>query len=475
MRPEAAGTRFWRALGTRHLRIRSRSTQEAYEEIEDFVETVTDPDTQDALFRALERKGAFRNFREAILQLPEGAPALVGAPEGAVRSPARGFSPGARSGRAGKPLRDRPVSSRTRIPKIAVLTGGGDAPGLNAVVRAVVKAALRRGWETFGVEDGFEGFFDRDGIRRLTRENVRGILQTGGSILRCSNRGDPFSFPEKQGDEYVRKDRSDEVVRKIDQLDLDALVVIGGDGSLGIAHRLSQKGIPVVGIPKTIDNDVAGTDVTFGFNTACQTAMEAIDRLHTTAASHERVMVIEVMGRDAGWIALKAGASGGGDVILIPEIPFDYDSITRKIAERSSEGTRFSLVVVSEGARPQDGEKIVLVKAENSPTGFERLGGVGDQVARTVEERLGIECRVTVLGHVQRGGSPTTRDRMLGTRFGVGAVDLVEAHQTGHMVGLRGEKIVPVPLPEVVGRSKRVDPEGQEVRAVEAIGVSFGR
>jgi len=361
--------------------------------------------------------------------------------------------------------------------RIAVLTGGGDAPGLNAVIRAVVKSAVNRGWEVSGIRDGFEGFFARDGFVPLAADDVRGILQTGGTILGTSNRGDPFAFP-KDGDhdgKVVRVDRSAEVLRKLASLSLDALVVIGGDGSLGIAHRLGKLGVPVVGIPKTIDNDVPGTDVTFGFNTACQTAMEAIDRLHTTAASHQRVMVIEVMGRDAGWIALKAGASGGGDVILIPEIPYELDAVCRKLARREARGARFSLVVVSEGARSAGGEKVTQVTAARSPTGFERLGGIGHVVAADIERTHGIECRVTVLGHVQRGGTPTTRDRMLGTRFGVAAVDLVETGTFHHMVALRGERITSVPLEEVVGRSKLVDPDGQEVRALESVGVSFGR
>ena len=365
--------------------------------------------------------------------------------------------------------------NRARRTRIAVLTGGGDAPGLNAVIRAVVKSAMGRGWEVLGIEDGFEGFYGREGIRPMTMDDVRGILQTGGTVLGCSNRGNPFSFPVSRDAGAPRADRSDEVVAKVETLGLDALVVIGGDGSLGIASRLAEKGVPVVGIPKTIDNDVAGTDITFGFNTACQTAMEAIDRLHTTAASHQRVMVIEVMGRDAGWIALRSGVSGGGDVVLIPEIPFDLDSVCRSIADREARGARFSLIVVAEGAQRRGVGKTVAVTAENSATGFERLGGVGATVAVEIERRAHVECRVTVLGHVQRGGSPTTMDRVLGTRFGVGAVDLVEQGATGRMVAVHGDEITSVPLTEVVGRLKLIDPDGQEVRGAESIGVSFGR
>jgi 6-phosphofructokinase 1 len=366
------------------------------------------------------------------------------------------------------------MTQRARRTRIAVLTGGGDAPGLNAVIRAVVKSAIGRGWEVLGIEDGFEGFYAREGIRPLTMDDVRGILQTGGTVLGCSNRGNPFSFAPRDGGPG-RVDRSDEVVEKVGTLGLDALVVIGGDGSLGIAQKLGRKGVPVVGIPKTIDNDVWGTDVTFGFNTACQTAMEAIDRLHTTAASHQRVMVIEVMGRDAGWIALQAGTSGGGDVILIPEIPFDLDLVCRSVADREARGARFSLIVAAEGALPRGGGKTIAVSAEMSATGFERLGGIGAAVAAEIERRARIECRVTVLGHVQRGGSPTTLDRFLGTRFGVGAVDLIEERSLGRMVALHGETITSVALDEVVGRPKLVDPDGQEVRGAESIGVSFGR
>ncbi|HMB69069.1 MAG TPA: ATP-dependent 6-phosphofructokinase [bacterium] len=357
--------------------------------------------------------------------------------------------------------------------RIAVLTGGGDAPGLNAVVRAVAKSAIHRGWEVLGIEDGFEGFFNEGGIRPLSSGHVRGILQMGGSILRCSNRGDPFRYPAEDGSGPA--DRSDEVVKQVDRLALDALVVIGGDGSLMIGGRLEEKGVPVVGIPKTIDNDVWGTDVTFGFDTASQTVTDAVDRLHSTAASHQRVMVVEVMGRDAGWIAVQGGGSGGGDVLLIPEIPFDMDAVCGKIRERNEGGIGFSIVVVAEGAHPSDGEKTVIVTAEESATGYERLGGVGDRVARIIEQRERVECRSTVLGHVQRGGSPTSRDRFLGTLFGVGAVDLIARGNTGRMVAMKGERLTDVPLTEVAGRARRVEPDGPEVHALEAIGVNFGR
>jgi 6-phosphofructokinase 1 len=302
--------------------------------------------------------------------------------------------------------------------------------------------------------------------------DVRGILQAGGTILGCSNRGNPFEVRDPRTGEG--KDRSSEVIATISRLGIGALVVIGGDGSLRIAHTLGHRGVPVLGIPKTIDNDVRGTDVSFGFHTACETVMKAIDRLHTTAASHHRVMVIEVMGRDAGWIALYGGASGGGDVILIPEIPFEYDSILQKIAEREARGARFSLVVVAEGAFPKDGEK-VYQRHHHGSIDLRHLGGISNAVASELERRGGIECRVTVLGHVQRGGSPTSFDRVLGTRYGVAAVEAIASGNFGTMVARRGNEIVHVPLEVVTEGLKLVDPAGSEVRAIEATGVSFGR
>jgi len=357
--------------------------------------------------------------------------------------------------------------------KIGVLTGGGDAPGLNAVIRAVVHAAIGRGWHVLGIEDGFEGFFDNR-VRPLHVNDVRGILQTGGTILGCSNRGNPFEFtvPRYAGE---GKDRSQELIQIIERLGISALIVIGGDGSLRIAKELSKRGVPTIGIPKTIDNDVPGTDSTFGFHTACETVMHAIDRLHTTAASHHRVMVIEVMGRDAGWIALNGGASGGGDVILIPEIPFDFDSIVGKISRREARGARFSLVVVAEGAYPKGGSKVYQLHRGASTFDTRHLGGIGNVVAYELEGRAGIECRVTVLGHVQRGGSPTSFDRILGTRFGVGAIELIAERNFGQMVCLRGEEISHVPLEVVTKGLKLVDPDGGLVRAIEATGVNFGR
>jgi 6-phosphofructokinase 1 len=364
------------------------------------------------------------------------------------------------------------LSTGSSTLKIGVLTGGGDAPGLNAVIRAVVHAAIGRRWEVLGIEDGFEGLFENR-VRPLHVNDVRGILQTGGTILGCSNRGNPFDFtvPRYAGE---GKDRSQEIITTIERLGIAALIVIGGDGSLRIGGELSSRGVPVIGIPKTIDNDVPGTDSTFGFHTACETVMKAIDRLHTTAASHHRVMVIEVMGRDAGWIAVNGGASGGGDVILIPEIPFDYQSIVGKISRREARGARFSLVVVAEGAYPEGGSKIYQLH-RGGGIDTRHLGGIGGVVAHELEERAGIECRVTVLGHVQRGGSPTSFDRILGTRFGVGAIELIAERNFGQMVCLRGEEISHVPLEVVTNGLKLVDPNGGLVRAIESTGVNFGR
>jgi 6-phosphofructokinase 1 len=356
-----------------------------------------------------------------------------------------------------------------------VLTGGGDAPGLNAVIRAVVRAGTSRGWDVFGIEDGFEGLLGRDRIRPLHSSDVRGILQTGGTILGCSNRGNPFEVSAESKGSGRREDRSSEVIEKISRLELDAIVVIGGDGSLRIANTLAKRGVPIVGIPKTIDNDVLGTEYTFGFNTACETVMQAIDRLHTTAASHRRNMVIEVMGRDAGWIALYGGAAGGGDVILIPEIPFDYESICRTITEREAVGSKFSLVVVAEGAHEKSGAKVFQRSSVEGPSGAPRLGGIGIEVGRELEERVGIESRVTVLGHVQRGGSPTAWDRVLGTRFGYAAIELIANDSFGRMVAIHGSAISDVSLDEAASGLKLVDPLGQEVRAVESTGVGFGR
>ncbi len=359
--------------------------------------------------------------------------------------------------------------------KIAILTGGGDCPGLNAVIRGIVRASvLERGWQVLGIEDGFDGLLGEAGIRELTLEAVRGILPRGGTILGTSNRGNPFSYPMREGGQTRLVDVSGRVVENFHALGADALVAIGGDGTLKIARRLNELGVPVVGVPKTIDNDLRGTDVTFGYHTAVSIVTEALDRLHTTAESHNRVMVVEVMGRDAGWIALESGVAGSADVILIPEIPYRIDQVCEAIERRRKRGSRFSIVVVAEGAFPAGGEQVVQVGASEN-LGVARLGGVGARVADQIEKRMELETRVVVLGHVQRGGSPTHTDRLLGSRFGVKAVEMVEAGDFGKMVALRGRSVVSVSIEEAVGALNLVDPQGEVVLAAESLGIMMGR
>lgn len=358
--------------------------------------------------------------------------------------------------------------------RIGVLTGGGDCPGLNAVIRGIVKGAvIKRDWEVIGIEDGFEGLV-HEKTRVLGLDDVRGILPRGGTILGTSNRGNPFQYPVKRGDRVELVDVSDQVVTNIEKMGIEALVTVGGDGSLRIALEMMKKGVPVVGVPKTIDNDLMETDVTFGYNTALETATDALDKLHSTAESHHRVMVLEVMGRYAGWIALESGISGGSDVILLPEIPFSIDKICRKIEERSRRGSRFSIIVAAEGAFPEGGSRIVT-KGADSANPVERLGGVGNYVACEVGKRLEMDTRVTVLGHLQRGGSPSTFDRCLGSRFGVKALELIDKKEFGAMVCLRGRDIESVSIERAVRRLKLVDPEGEMVRAAEDLGIMVGR
>jgi ATP-dependent phosphofructokinase / diphosphate-dependent phosphofructokinase len=359
--------------------------------------------------------------------------------------------------------------------RIGILTGGGDCPGLNAVIRGVVKGAhIRYGWEVIGVEDGFDGLLSPEKCRPLTLEAVRGILPRGGTILGSTNRGNPFSYPVARGDGVEYVDISDRVVANVRSLGLAALIVVGGDGSLKIARELIDKGVPIVGVPKTIDNDLLETDVTFGYNTALETATDALDKLHTTAESHHRVMVLEVMGRYAGWIALESGIAGGADVILLPEIPFEIQKICRAIRERKERGGRFSIVVAAEGAFPKGGGRVVKVAGEGGRT-LERLGGVGEYVAREIGGCLDMDARVTVLGHLQRGGSPSTFDRCLGSRFGVKALELVAAGEFGSMVCLRGRSIKSVPIARAIRRLKLVEPGGEMVRAAEDLGIMLGR
>lgn len=356
--------------------------------------------------------------------------------------------------------------------RIGILTGGGDAPGLNAVIRAVVKtAAFQYGCEVLGIRNGYDGFIDEKGIVPLGVENVRGLLPRGGTILGTANRGNPYARKVIRDGKEVSVDISDEIVDGIKRLELDALIVVGGDGTLRIAHELFQKGAPVIGVPKTIDNDVGGTEVTFGFDTALSIATEAIDRLHTTAESHHRVMVLELMGRDAGFIALHAGVAGGADVILIPEIPFKFEAVVAKIRERAARGTLFSILAVSEGAKPAGGEQVFSRGGDE--VYVPRLGGIGQVVGEYIEES-GFETRVTVLGHLQRGGTPTAFDRWLATRYGAAAVRLAARGGFDRMVALRNAQVVDIPLEEALAVPKQVNVNGDAVLTARNMGISFG-
>ena len=357
--------------------------------------------------------------------------------------------------------------------RIAISTGGGDAPGLNAVIRAVVLCADRRGWRAYGIQRGYEGLLSFDGVVPLGPAEVRGITHLGGTILGTTNRGNPFRYvvrdPERG--EY-EADRSDDLVAAFRASGFDALVSIGGDGSLQISYELWKKGLPVICVPKTIDNDVCGTQRSFGFDSAVSTATEALDKVHSTAESHERVLVVEVMGRYAGWIALYSGLSGSADVILIPEIPFDIGKVCEKIRDRERRGRQVSIVVVAEGAGPRGGE-VELVERRGVGT-VDRLGGIASKVARAIEVHTGKETRTLVLGHLQRGGSPTTYDRLLALRFGAAAVRAIADCAFGIMVGLNGPTITHVPLEEVVGRTREVPLDSDVVATARELGISLG-
>ncbi len=358
--------------------------------------------------------------------------------------------------------------------RLGILTGGGDAPGLNAVLRAVVKtAAQEHSAEIIGIEDGYDGLVLPDRTRLLTPAAVRGLIGRGGTILGTANRGNPFARRVTRDGEEVIDDISAEVVTGFERLGLDGLIVVGGDGSLRIATELGLRfGLPIVGVPKTIDNDLEGTDVTFGFDTALGIATEAFDRLQTTGESHHRVMLLELMGRDAGFIALHAGVAGDADVILIPEIPFDLEVVCAKIREREADGRRFSLVAVSEGARAVGGAQSFRTLADDMTVA--RLGGIAAQVGEVIQRLTGKETRTTVLGHVQRGGAPSPFDRWLATRFGAAALRLALAGGWGRMVGVRGQTIIDTPLAEATATPKRVDPHGEPVRTARGLGTVFG-
>jgi 6-phosphofructokinase 1 len=356
--------------------------------------------------------------------------------------------------------------------RIGILTGGGDCPGLNAVIRAVVKTAAKREWETVGILGGFDGLLAPRAYRLLDYHGMDGLLFVGGTILGTSNQG---QFAAKTGHGEAKR-VPDEVLGEawstVNDLGLRALVVVGGDGSLSIAQQLCEKGVPLVGVPKTIDNDLEATAITFGFDSAVDCATDALDRLRTTAESHNRVMVLEVMGRYAGWIAVYAGIAGGGDVILIPEIPFRFERVCAKIAEREQQGRRYTLVVVAEGAHEEGGTYATSAPQEDNREA--RLGGIGARVAQEIQRRTGKATRVCVLGHLQRGGRPTTFDRLLCTRFGAKAVQLIAEEQYGCMVAFRPPDMVAVKITEAIGRLRRVPAEGDFVRTARALGVSFG-
>jgi phosphofructokinase-like protein len=357
--------------------------------------------------------------------------------------------------------------------RIAVLTGGGDCPGLNAVIRAVAKKAmLDYGMEVIGIEDGYEGMIENR-FRPLHYNDVSGILTLGGTILGTSNKANPYKYAVKRGDQLEFEDVSRKAIRNLRKQGVKCLVCIGGDGTLAIAHGLQTDGVNIVGVPKTIDNDLRGTDITFGFDSAVAVATEGIDRVHTTAQSHHRVMIVEVMGRTAGWIALHAGVAGGGDIILIPEIPYSIDVIVSKVRKRASKGKRFSIVVVSEGAKPEGGDVVIqrIVKESTDPV---RLGGIGFVLGEQIEKLTGIETRVVVMGHLQRGGSPTPFDRVLATSLGAKAMDLISRGECGYMVAVRGSKTVKVPLRDVAKGPRTVPADNPLVAVARSVGTCFG-
>lgn len=365
------------------------------------------------------------------------------------------------------------AQSTTKRPRIGILTGGGDCPGINAVIRAVAKKAIHElGAEIVGIEDGYEGLVNNK-HRKLESRDLSGILTLGGTILGTSKKANPYRYAIKRGDSLEFKDMSRQALRTISGLNLSCLVVIGGDGTLGIANRLNKDGVPVVGVPKTIDNDIRGTTVTFGFDTAVTIATEGIDRIHTTAQSHHRVMIVEVMGHRAGWLALYAGIAGGGDIILIPEIAYDIDSIVEKVRDRNRRGKRFSIIVVAEGAKPKGGDVVVqrIVKESSDPI---RLGGVGFVLANQIEKASGIETRTVVMGHLQRGGTPTPLDRIFATQLGSKTVEFIMKKKFGYMPGMQKDRLVAVPLREVAKGIRTVPIDHPLIQTARALDTNFG-
>jgi 6-phosphofructokinase 1 len=364
-----------------------------------------------------------------------------------------------------------------KIKKIAINTGGGDAPGLNAVIRAIVVSALNKGYEVFGIRDGYNGLlkpedYPEGGLIPMTRRSVRGITHLGGTILGTTNKGNPTKYPTMGPDgKMYEKDRTDELVAAFKKNGIEALVALGGDGSLGIANVLAQKGLRVVGVPKTIDNDLDKTVATFGFDTAVSFATECLDRLHATAESHCRVMVVEVMGRYAGWIALNSGVSGNADAILLPEIPYDMNKVAAALRERPKRGKHYAIVVVAEGAKPVGGSVSVVGKELGRQ---EKLGGAGDRVAKELEPLVGKECRTVVLGHLLRGGTPTTFDRLISLRFGAAAVRALEEGRSGVMVALDPPTVRYVPLSEATSRMKTVPQDCDTIKTARDLGICLG-
>ncbi len=357
--------------------------------------------------------------------------------------------------------------------RIGILTGGGDCPGLNAVIRGVTKTAIGQyGLEVVGFHDGYEGLIEgRFSI--LRQEDVSGILTQGGTILGASNTANPFAWFVGEGENRQAIDKSDDCMSLYEDIGLEALICVGGDGTMSIGGKLAEKGANIIGVPKTIDNDLMETDITFGFDSARMTATEAVDKLHTTAQSHHRVLLVEVMGRNAGWLALESGIAGGGDVILIPEIPYDIEEIKAVVRKRSRFGKRFSIIVVSEGSCPVGGKQVYerIIKESPDPV---RLGGVSHVIAKQIEDQTGIECRVAVLGHLQRGGTPTPFDRLLATRFSVKAMDFFKAGKFNNMVALQGNKLVAAPLEKVMNRQRKVPVPCELIKAAISVGTSFG-
>ncbi len=359
------------------------------------------------------------------------------------------------------------------IKRVGILTGGGDCPGLNAVIRSIAKPAMAYfGASVVGIEDGFEGLVEGR-MRELTPKDIGGIIGIGGTILGTSTKGNPFQYPVDTPKGVEVLDYSENAIRNYKDWGLDVLIAIGGDGTMHIVDRFTDMGLNFIGVPKTIDNDLAATDVTFGYHSAVSVATDAIDRLHSTASAHHRVMVVEVMGRYAGWIALGAGLAGGADGILIPEIPFKWEKIFEHVLRRGKQGNRFSIICVAEGAKPQEGD-IVVKETDKKRTDPIRLGGIGDLVARKVTESTGLETRVTVLGHLQRGGSPTAYDRILATKFGSKALQLAWENKFGYMVSLRGTEVTAVPVKEAILGLRTVPLNSQEIIAARAVGTCFG-